>query len=658
MDEEDLNYYIPYKLFRVFSLFRQLLSHIRINLLPLSITVTLEIYKELKDMYEALTNMITALFNSGAGSLKAIGGAWTFGPMLLIALFAIIGNKGIEQLRHFSMVSLIGFTFACFNIFLDVSYYMLLVQIATIGFYILLAFLSKKRNWRFILDIIFSGLSLLFMIYMGKADFAAIAFMLVGGIGMGVIALYVFFALFTCCYKKICCKTIHYVEPEPVLTIINRVKSENRGFEYTDVNKVATQQVHYFFWSVLSLGCAFCVGAGVIVGLINVFDKESDNSSSLLFVYILIPLGAGLFIIFISIHCGDKCCASCCGGKHEQRSKRRGMVTRYTIKIVYIILDVLNIPLMKSVVEAFYDKTIQVSAVAQFGILSCFAQFVAIPIIYVISMRETIKLLEIAQENSPLNKESQWMKNCEHIPSSTIANFEIYKYKYRYWFFIGMFYDLINSLLSVLYERTEKIYYAVFVIHVIMLVAYCIFRPSFYFVHNVVNITSYVMQIVEDINILININGKPALMDKLPFVIFIMALPALSWIVSTFGKLYELCRSDKTEITDGEEKSYRCLGILLDDKAVDIISIWALHVMGCGVGLIMISIPVDMGMPNSKVWLGFGITETIVFCVLWVLSFWKFSSASITRQNDTKPSFNDKDDEKVDTPTLSGSHNL
>lgn len=610
--------YIPDRIFRFFSLFKQILSHCRITVLPLDISFAKEMIEEVKIMYQVLVNSISALFNSGSGSLKAIWGAWTFGPMLLLALFAIITNQGINMLRHFSMISLIGFTFACFNPFLNVSNWMLLIQIATIGFYFMMAKLSSKRNCRLILDVIFSGLSLLFMIYMDQATFAAVAFMVVGGIGMGVIALYIFFALFTCCYKQCCCFHFKYPDEDAKPDdIIRKVNQTGMTLTFYDVRDLLSQQTHYFWWTMLTLGCAFCIVAGVIVFIIYLTDP-SGGKDSLLFVYILIPLGVVLYAIFGAIHYGDRCCTK---DAYNKTAKRRAMLTRYTIKLVYLILDFLNVPLMKSVIDAFYDKTIQTSAIAQFGIISCFMQFIAIPLIYVFSIKETILTLDILQARSDLSVEFQWMKNCENIPSSTIANFEIYQYKYRYWFFLSIGYDLVNSILSVIYDREPKVYYAVFILHIAMLIVYCIFRPSFYMVHNVVNITSYIASIIEDINIILEINNKPTLIQYMPYILATMFIPVGSFVLTVFIKFgADCCSKDKTKLDDSEKEHYRCIGILLDDKAVDMISMWALHCMGAGIGLIMISIPVDAKWDMGSIWTGFGVTESILFCVGWVYS--------------------------------------
>ncbi|OHS97148.1 hypothetical protein TRFO_36706 [Tritrichomonas foetus] len=610
--EEDQSYDST-KVFRVFTLYRQTFSHIRISMLPLSITFTLEAIKELKYFYQSVIDAIYALFNSGSESLKAIAGAWSIAPLLLLFLFAIVGNKGIEQLRHLSMVSLVGLTFACFNVFLEVSYLMLLIQLATIGFYILLAFLAKRRNWRLILDVIFSGITLLFMIYYEKATFASTTFIAVCWSCFICIVLYIFFGIFTCWYRRICCHKLDIKKHDDPLERVLEIKNSINTFVLSDVEGLATQDTHYFFWTMMWLGSVFMVVTGIIIGLMSLFLKDSEDMK--IFVYIFLPTGTIPLIIFIIIHYSDHCS----NNPLHKRIIRRGMVTRYTLKLVYLIIDYLSLPLMRAVVETFYDKTILKGTIAQFGILACFAQFIAIPIIHFVSLHKTAEMLDVIDADSNLPIEDLWERNVENIPSSTLANFETYSKDFCYWYIVSLFYELLNTIFSVIYDHEPKAFYGAFILHIIMLVVYCIFRPSFYLVHNATSIASYAINVVEDITVILKMNGKTSITDSVIFILVVMFLPFATFIVTAIIKVFD-CTKKKMKISKNEQKQFKTIGIFLDDQAFNVVSIWALHMIGCGVGLLMISMPNDMNLNLGKAWIGVGVVETILFCIAWLYS--------------------------------------
>jgi hypothetical protein len=128
----------------------------------------------------------------------------------------------------------------------------------------------------------------------------------------------------------------------------------------------------------------------------------------------------------------------------------------------------------------------------------------------------------------------------ENVPASSSSLFELYRFHYRYWFFVEWGYELLNFVFVTIGERyNRKIYWVNFSMRLLYITTHILMKPSFYPFHNILYLISGCSQLAEDIAVLEDIYGSGVLNRSVwwPMIcVLIPILVAIGRLIASFLK--------------------------------------------------------------------------------------------------------------------------
>jgi hypothetical protein len=179
-------------------------------------------------------------------------------------------------------------------------------------------------------------------------------------------------------------------------------------------------------------------------------------------------VGSGLIICGLAVFPGviagfEKCCLS---QDEEAKGKRNGFLTRLVCKVFFFVLQQMNIPLAEFWLEHFVSQKFYAHLTVLMVLTFVAAQFFAIPCFY---------LATISQGTAAIVGEAgtDYASGLERTETSSAALFELYRYPYRYWFFVEWGYELLNFALIMVAQRFNPlIYWANFAMRLLYITAH------------------------------------------------------------------------------------------------------------------------------------------------------------------------------------------
>jgi hypothetical protein len=566
--------------FRIFSLIRSLFQHIRIIAEPIGTFIVIK-WGFLQSVHDVFVNtidlMIGPLIDTPLKSLHAFGLIWTGGGILLMFLAALVANFRVRSaLPPVAILLLISWILVCSLSgprFLG-AYWVIFLQIPA-----WLAFLGFRQDSYWVACTVLCTNFILpagnFVIGLTGAVnvnlLAGAAITLIGGVtyvvwGSWMVSLLV----------NRCCPDTETIECD-----IDEFRWE--------APEGALQRGHIVFWSVWVISIAAvvvvaitCPLAVVIVVLVIFFVPVLVKAveSSLRTCVCLDATQAEVFVLH-----------------------RRLFVARMFGMALFFVLQQMNVPLAQFFLDAVFQADIDLYFRVMLTLI-----MVGIHVFAVLAFN-------IVMIHDFSGNENEYMNLLNNVQTAATSNYESYQYQYRYWIVLETVYDLLNSLLINIGSRGYPyVYWANVGCHIIYTYLHAVLRPSLHGIHNFVETSVGVSQVLDDIAVLESIYGSGSLSWNGVWTFLCALIPvatgAVEWIHEKFCEPAE-------EESEEDEVSFKARR---DIENQMLNTVFVFLGVGTGGGLVFINLVSVVGLEEPPgYWWGVYIVVPLATLALYAI---------------------------------------
>jgi hypothetical protein len=271
-------------------------------------------------------------------------------------------------------------------------------------------------------------------------------------------------------------------------------------------------------------------------------------------------------------------------------AKRRLLVARVFGTLVMMILQQMSVPLAQFYLDYIFQADIETYLVVLLTFLMIAIQFAGFTGLYYKAISDLI------------NDRPDTSAEAANLPTAATSLLETYSYDYRYWIFIELFYDVLNSLfLNLSSHGNSELYWLNILLHAFYTYLHASQKPSMYPVHNWLNISVGASHLFEDIGVLESIYGNGALAQNGAWCLICAVAPI---VISLARFIWEQCHSEEEESEEVAEDAARVKKLTeVENRTLTDIFYFLLYVTGAGVIFLHIAAICDWGRPTGW-WIG------------------------------------------------------
>jgi hypothetical protein len=438
------------------------------------------------------------------------------------------------------------------------------------------------------------------------------------------IAVFLFILIMCCkkCFSKILDSCADFGNPVdafrslrglgPLAEMLSCGRIDEDRFE-----NLPTQAPHPMFW--LLIPFIFIVG---MIGLSKPKIIPSEYSPIVIVLVIGIPCVAIAWKIVERIY-------QAVTKTKKLTYGRRSFIAKRFCQIVLMAIQQLTVPLAQFWIENVLLLDVRIEIMILMAAIFVGVQIVGLFLFYFFSIRQGSVLTAAFSENEDFDakcKDSyQFVLEC--VDSSATSNFEIFRYKYRYWILFEMSYEILNALCINICEHYGKEYYWFnFALYFIYFYLHATLRPSFYPFHNWLNIIVGMSGVLSSIGVLEELYGSgklnrsvawPLLCLTFPFgfaLIQITGIDVIKCIFECIGKKNQEAGQKKASKEDIER--IKMFGIVLENVAIFRVFLFSACVLLGGILFLHVSSIADRDPPSVVIRI---LSSSIVALFLMIL---------------------------------------
>jgi hypothetical protein len=249
------------------------------------------------------------------------------------------------------------------------------------------------------------------------------------------------------------------------------------------------------------------------------------------FIYLLFSPGAALrgsWLFLLGLFLGIpmlvklvECCYRCSPDRYADKVRRRRLFVAKTFGMgLFFILQQMNVPLAQFFLDAVFAAEID----WYFRVMLTFVM-IGIQVVVVL----VFNILMISEFSGD---EKGYDTRLTSLDTAATSNFETYRYEYRYWLVLEVFYDILGSVwINIGSRGYPGIYCASVACHVLYTYLHAVLRPSLYRIHNCVNIATGLAQLVGDVAVLDSIYGNGSFSASGLWTLACGLAPPAVWLV-------------------------------------------------------------------------------------------------------------------------------
>jgi hypothetical protein len=201
-------------------------------------------------------------------------------------------------------------------------------------------------------------------------------------------------------------------------------------------------------------------------------------------------------------------------------AKRRLFVAHYFGAGTLLVLQQMSVPLAQFYLDAIFQAGLNDYFTAVLTLFMIAIQFIGFIGLYFVLIAE------------PTGGGADAYDKVLALSTSANSIFEIYSYDYRYWIFIELFYDFLNSLfMNITTRLNPDVYWVNILLHAFYTYLHVLQKPCMYPIHNWLNIGVGASHLVEDIGVLDSIYGQGKLVRNGAWWLFCAAIPIVAGVV-------------------------------------------------------------------------------------------------------------------------------
>jgi hypothetical protein len=280
---------------------------------------------------------------------------------------------------------------------------------------------------------------------------------------------------------------------------------------------------------------------------------------------------------------------------------------------LFFVLQQMNVPLAQFFIDALFRADIDL----YFRVILT-ALMIGIQVFAVLAFNFLL-IADFAGDSK------KYKRLLSRVRTAATTNYEIYRYEYRFWIVLEVFYELLNSLwINIGSRGYPDVYWLNVVCHLLYTYLHARLQPSFYPLHNWVSVSVGISQVLADVSVLESMYGSGSLSESGTWTLVCGGIPVgvgvLDWI-------YLRCRG---EIKDSKGRAVEAKVYAdVENKMLETILLFLFA--GTGGGLVFLSLVSVIGWerpPGS--WWSLYVVAPLATAALYVLSFFTFHVAGVT----------------------------